>query len=80
MTFSFEFGSSCPPRPATCDWNAYNNPQPNPLLLTGALVGGPDQSDKYDDLRSDYIKNEVATDYNAGFQSAIAGVLQYYLK
>lgn len=71
--------SSCPARPAVCDWNAYNSPLPNPIVLIGALVGGPDQSDKYDDLRSDYIKNEVATDYNAGFQSAVAGVLQYYL-
>ena len=24
--------------------------------------------------RSDYIKNEVACDYNAGFQSAVAGL------
>lgn len=72
--------SSCPNRPASCDWNSYNSPQPNPQLLIGALVGGPDQYDNYDDQRSDYIKNEVATDYNAGFQSAVAGLLQYYLK
>ena len=72
--------SSCPKAPAVCDWNSYNSPNPNPQVLYGALVGGPDQSDKYDDLRNDYIKNEVATDYNAGFQSAVAGVLQSYLK
>ena len=30
--------------------------------------------DKYFDDRGDYIANEVATDYNAGFQSLVAGV------
>jgi hypothetical protein len=44
------------------------------------LVGGPDQNDNYDDRRDDYIKNEVATDYNGGFQSAVAGLLHYQLK
>ncbi|CAF4634798.1 unnamed protein product [Rotaria sp. Silwood2] len=72
--------SSCPSRPAVCDWNAYNSPQANPQLLIGALVGGPDQNDNYEDRRDDYIKNEVATDYNAGFQSAVAGLLHYQLK
>ena len=28
---------------------------------------GPGQDDSYADLRSDYQKNEVAVDYNAGF-------------
>ncbi|CAF3760770.1 unnamed protein product [Rotaria sordida] len=72
--------SSCPSRPAVCDWNAYNSPQANPQLLIGALVGGPDQNDNYEDRRDDYIKNEVATDYNAGFQSAVAGLLHYQSK
>ncbi|CAM4762085.1 unnamed protein product [Rotaria magnacalcarata] len=72
--------SSCPSRPAVCDWNAYNSPQPNPQLLIGALVGGPDQNDSYEDRRDDYIKNEVATDYNGGFQSAVAGLLHYQTK
>ncbi|CAF1310342.1 unnamed protein product, partial [Didymodactylos carnosus] len=69
--------SSCPNRPALCDWNAYNSPNPNPQLLVGALVGGPDQQDFYEDKRDDYIKNEVATDYNAGFTSAVAGLAHY---
>ena len=42
--------------------------------MYGALVGGPDQFDKYTDSRGDYIANEVATDYNAGFQSLVAGI------
>ena len=36
-------------------------------------MGGPDAGDNYADNRDDYIKNEVACDYNAGFQSAVAG-------
>lgn len=31
------------------------------------LSAGPGQDDSYADLRSDYQKNEVAVDYNAGF-------------
>ncbi len=47
-------------------------------ILYGALVGGPDQSDSYTDSRSDYIKNEVATDYNAGFTGALARLVQEF--
>ena len=69
------FCSSCPDAPAVCDWNAFNSPDPNPHVLTGALVGGPDENDYYEDDRADYVKNEVATDYNAGFQSAVAALI-----
>ncbi|XP_046557783.1 endoglucanase 14-like [Haliotis rubra] len=58
-----------------CNWNDYNNPGPNPNVLTGALVGGPDNGGNYADARSDYIRNEVACDYNAGFQSVLAGLV-----
>ena len=64
--------SSCPDMPAPCGDNEKNSPNANPQILYGALVGGPDQSDDYNDDRDDYICNEVATDYNAGFQSAVA--------
>ncbi len=66
--------SSCPNAPAVCDWNNFNSPSPNPHILYGALVGGPGQDGSYVDNRGDYIKNEVACDYNAGFQSAVAGL------
>ena len=47
---------------------------PNPYVLEGALVGGPKTNDdRYVDDRGDYISNEVACDYNAGFQSVLAG-------
>ena len=44
--------------------------------LKGALVGGPDVNDHYKDERKDFEMNEVTTDYNAGFQSAVAGLVQ----
>lgn len=46
------------------------------MVLYGALVGGPNQNDVYSDDRGDYIANEVATDYNAGWQGALAGLIQ----
>lgn len=70
-------GSSCPNRPQPCD-NGLNNPGPNPQILYGALVGGPGLDDSYTDDRNDYVKNEVTTDYNAGFQSALAALTQIY--
>ena len=39
------------------------------------MVGGPDNNDAYNDKRDDYVHNEVAMDYNAGLQSALAGLL-----
>ena len=71
--------SSCPNRPAHCDWNSEKSSGPNPQILVGALVGGPGANDDYEDRRNDYIKNEVATDYNAAFQSALAGKLFIFL-
>jgi len=55
-----------------------SNSGPNPQTLTGALVGGPDKSDMYTDKRDDYVHNEVAMDYNAGFQTAVAALAQHH--
>ncbi|OWF45590.1 endoglucanase 13-like [Mizuhopecten yessoensis] len=83
MSFEIGFGSNYPKQPhhrgsscpgANCGWNDYNSGGANPHVLKGALVGGPDQGDNYADKRSDYTKNEVTCDYNAGFQSALAGL------
>ncbi len=49
---------------------------PNEHILYGALVGGPDAYGAYEDIRSDYIANEVAIDYNAGFSGALAALIQ----
>nr|BBJ26606.1 GH9 cellulase [Xylophaga rikuzenica] len=47
----------------------------NPHILFGGLVGGPDDMDHWANNRSDYVQNEVAIDYNAGFQGALAGLV-----
>ncbi|MGN0621316.1 MAG: glycoside hydrolase family 9 protein [Porcipelethomonas sp.] len=46
--------------------------------LTGALVGGPDGNDNHNDSTGDYVQNEVALDYNAGFTGALAGLYSFY--
>ncbi|EFA77671.1 putative glycoside hydrolase [Heterostelium album PN500] len=56
--------------------NDINNPVNNKHILTGALVGGPDENGAYTDDRTNYITNEVATDYNAGF----VGLLSMFSK
>ena len=45
----------------------YGRAECNPHTLTGALVGGPLRDDSYVDARNDYVQNEVAINYNAGF-------------
>jgi endoglucanase len=60
-------------RTAHGSWSdSINTPTQSRHLLIGALVGGPGSGDSYTDDRSDYVANEVATDYNAGFTSALA--------
>ncbi|EGC31560.1 hypothetical protein DICPUDRAFT_39756, partial [Dictyostelium purpureum] len=54
--------------------NDINNPVNNLYLLKGALVGGPESDDSFSDDRTNYISNEVATDYNAGFVGALASL------
>ncbi|MDD5201458.1 MAG: glycoside hydrolase family 9 protein, partial [Terrimicrobiaceae bacterium] len=56
------------------------DPAPNRHVLYGALVGGPNAPDDaaYVDDRGNYITNEVALDYNAGFTGALAALVQQY--
>lgn len=65
--------SSCPDLPEPCEasW-AQDQTGPNPQVLYGAMVGGPDQDDGYVDDRMDYMHNEVACDYNAALTGALA--------
>lgn len=74
--YSHHRAASCPWPPATCDWSTYTNPSPNPHVIVGALAGGPGIADNFTDSRQNYRQNEVATDYNACFTSAVAA-LQY---
>lgn len=53
-------------------------PANNRHVLFGALVGGPSLDDSYTDDRNDYIKNEVAMDYNAGLTGAVARLYQEF--
>lgn len=71
-------GASCPDRPASCGWPQFDSPNPNPQILYGGLVGGPrgPGDNTYNDVRSDYVTNEVANDYNSGFTGALAALLQ----
>ncbi|MBR3341300.1 MAG: glycoside hydrolase family 9 protein [Clostridiales bacterium] len=55
-----------------------NEPGQARHTLYGALVGGPDSSDGYTDTVSDYNKNEVACDYNAGFTGLMAAMYSEY--
>jgi hypothetical protein len=58
--------------------NDINSPADNLHTLYGALVGGPDSDDSYTDDRTDYVSNEVAMDYNAGFAGALARLYTEY--
>ncbi len=57
--------------------NNIDSPTNNIYLLRGALVGGPKVASDYDykDDRRDYYRNEVTTDYNAGFTGALAKMI-----
>lgn len=66
--FAHHRGASCPTDMAVpCTWDAFNSKSPNPNIVYGGLVGGPDGTDEYTDARDNYEQNEVALDYNAGF-------------
>jgi len=72
------FGANPPRNPhhrtAHGSWsNNINEPAQSRHILYGALVGGPGAADdSYVDSRQDFQRNEVATDYNAGFTGALA--------
>lgn len=55
-----------------------NTPGEARHTLYGALVGGPDANDSYNDTVSDYTANEVACDYNAGYTCALAKLYGVY--
>jgi endoglucanase len=58
--------------------NNMNEPASHRHTLYGALVGGPDAGDNYNDIVSDYTANEVACDYNAGFTGILAKMYGKY--
>ncbi|MEL7034214.1 MAG: glycoside hydrolase family 9 protein [Cyanobacteria bacterium J06592_8] len=60
--------------------NSPINGEPNQFILYGALVGGPGSPDDNDyvDERRDFVRNEVALDYNAGLTGALARMYDKY--
>jgi endoglucanase len=82
MSYIIGFGSNYPKHPhhraasGYVGWNDWKSPAKN--VLTGALVGGPDQSDRYNDQTDAYTCTEVGIDYNAGLVGAMAGMVQFY--
>lgn len=58
--------------------NDLEYPETNAHILYGALVGGPTQNGEYEDSRGNYINNEVATDYNAGFTALLCKMVDAY--
>jgi len=68
--------ASCPKLGVECTWDYFNSKEANPHTLYGALVGGPNGQDGYDDNRNNFVQNEVATDYNGGYTGALAGLIK----
>ncbi len=85
FSYMVGFGTNSPKnehhRGASGVWDGnVANASPNRHILYGALVGGPESADdaNYKDIRTDYVGNEVALDYNAGFTGALARMYQEY--
>jgi hypothetical protein len=55
-----------------CTWEQGNSPDPNPNVIVGALVGGPDENDNFSDGRQDWMHTEVGCDYNSILQGVMA--------
>ncbi len=53
-------------------------PQHTRNLLIGALVGGPDGQENWEDDRNDWVRNEVGVSYNAGLTGALAKMYANY--
>ncbi len=52
--------------------------KPHAHILYGALVGGPDKDDGYNDNIAQYQYTEVAIDYNAGYTAALCAMVDKY--
>jgi len=83
-SFVVGFGNNPPRNPhhrtAHGSWtDSLQSPTLSRHILYGALVGGPKAADdQYVDDRGDFQQNEVATDYNAGFTSALARLVMEF--
>lgn len=55
--------------------NWYSNEGPNPNVVVGALVGGPDFEDKFEDRRNNYMQTEACTYNTAPLVAVFAKLL-----
>lgn len=55
-------------------WQWQNIKNPNPNNITGAMVGGPDQSDHFHDVRSNYSYTEPTLAGNAALVAALVSL------
>ncbi|CAN6693700.1 unnamed protein product [Malus baccata var. baccata] len=53
-------------------FSVMSSQSPNPNILVGAVIGGPDKNDKFPDQRSDYEQSEPATYINAPLVGSLA--------
>lgn len=74
-------GSSLPsivdhPKKIECKGGSpyFSSNNPNPNILTGAVVGGPYSNDSYYDIRADFASSEPTTYINA----PLVGLLAYF--
>jgi hypothetical protein len=47
----------------------------NPQIIVGAIVGGPNTEDQYQDSRTNYRSSEIAIDFQSGFISALTAAV-----
>jgi hypothetical protein len=82
-SFVVGFGQNAPTHPHhRTSQGSWDDDKQDPVnsrhVLYGALVGGPGGDDSYVDTITDYTKNEVACDYNAGFTGALVKLYGSY--
>ncbi len=58
--------------------NSQSNPLNDPHILWGALGGGPEADDAFQDVTTNFVDNEVTDDYNSSLVGALAGLWYYY--
>lgn len=68
--------ASCPAGSSSCDITALSSPNPNPFVITGAVVAGPDGKDSYADDRTSE-QSRVSPIFNIPYAAAVAGLLHH---
>lgn len=58
----------------TGGWKWRDSRNPNPNTITGAMVGGPDKFDKFQDVRKSYSYTEPTLAGNAGLVAALVSL------